>query len=95
MSELEQHIKRVNEKLQLLLKDHQLLRKEHERQQKLIGELQQEKEKSREQLTQLEQQVSILKAATGQLEGAEKKKLEKTINQYIREIDKCIALLSE
>jgi len=93
--ELEHHIKRVNEKLQQLLKEHLLLRREHERQEKIIGDLQQEKEKNREQVAQLEQQVSILKAATGKLEEPEKKKLEKTINQYIREIDKCIALLSE
>ena len=77
------------------LKEHLLLRKEHEQQQQLIRQLQQEKEKNREQLAQLEQQVSILKAATGKLEEPDRKKLEKTINQYIREIDKCIALLSE
>ena len=95
MSVLENHIKRINDKLQQLLKHHQLLQKDNERQSKLITALQQEKEKDAQQITTLKEQVNILKAAAGQMNEADKKAFEKNINQYIREIDKCISLLSE
>jgi hypothetical protein len=43
----------------------------------------------------LEEQQYILKSAAGELNAVEKKAFEQTINKYIREIDKCIALLNE
>ena len=95
MSVLENHIKRINDKLQQLLKNHRLLQKDNERQSKLITALQQEKEKDAQQITTLKEQVNILKAAAGKMNEADKKAFEKNINQYIREIDKCISLLSE
>lgn len=95
MSELEKNIKRVNEKLQLLLKNYQQLQKDNKRQHELVKELQAAKEKDREQITALHEKLNILKAATGKMEEADKKEFEKNINQYIREIDKCIGILSE
>ena len=95
MSVLEQHIKRITDKLQQLLKNHRLLQKDNERQSTLIAALQQEKEKDAQQITTLKEQVNILKAAAGQMNEADKKSFEKNISQYIREIDKCISLLSE
>jgi uncharacterized phage infection (PIP) family protein YhgE len=95
MSDLEQHIKRINDKLQLLLKNHQQLQKDNERQGRLIDTLQQAKEKDMQQINELQEKVSILKAASGQLNEADKKEFEKNINRYIREIDKCIGMLSE
>ena len=95
MPELEQHIKRINDKLQHLLKNYQLLQKDNERQTKLIKELQQTKESNNEQIAVLQQQVLILKTSAGQMNEADKKAFEKMINQHLREIDKCIALLSE
>ncbi len=95
MKELEEHIIRVNKKLQQLLKQYQLLQKEHERQSRVIEELKSNREKDQNQIKTLQQQVTILKATTLQMDDADKKAFEKTINQYIREIDKCINLLSE
>ena len=95
MSDLEQNIKRINDKLQQLLKNYQLLQKENQRQTELIVTLQQTKEKDKEQITTLQEKISILKAATGKMNEADKKAFEKNINQYIREIDKCIGILSE
>ena len=94
MSELEKNIKRINDKLQQLLKNYQLLQKDNQRQSLLIEELTNAKEKDKLQLTALKEQVSILKAATGQMNETDKKAFEKSINHYIREIDKCIGLLS-
>ncbi len=95
MSDLEQHIKRINDKLQQLLKSHQLLQKENSRQSELIKQLKEAKEKDDLQITNLQEKISILKAATGNMSEADKKAFEKNISQYIREIDKCIGILSE
>lgn len=95
MSDLEQHIKRINDKLQQLLKNYQLLQKENQRQSELIATLQQTKEKDKELIGSLQEKISILKAATGKMNETDKKAFEKNINQYIREIDKCIGILSE
>ncbi|MBL7702563.1 MAG: hypothetical protein JNM14_09945 [Ferruginibacter sp.] len=95
MGELEQHIKRINDKLLQLLKNYQQLQKENSRQSQLIKELQLAKEKDNQQITALQEKVSILKAATSKMNETDKKAFEKTINQYIREIDKCIGILSE
>ncbi len=95
MSDLEQNIKRINNKLQQLLKNYQLLQKDNERQSDLIKELQQAKANDREQITALQEKITILKAAAGKMNEADKKEFEKNISQYIREIDKCIGILSE
>jgi DNA repair exonuclease SbcCD ATPase subunit len=95
MSDLEQHIKRINDKLQQLLKNYKLLQKENSRQSELIKQLKEAKEKDNQQITTLQEKISILKAATGKMNEADKKEFEKNINQYIREIDKCIGILSE
>ncbi len=95
MPGLEQHIKRINDKLEQLLKNYQLLQKDNERQSRLITTLQQAKEKDTQYINELQEQVSILKAATGQMNETDKKAFEKNISRYIREIDKCIGLLSE
>ncbi len=94
MSDLEQHIKRINDKLQLQLKNYLLLQKDNKRQSELIATLQQTKEKDKEQIYNLQEKISILKAATGNMNEADKKAFEKNISQYIREIDKCIGILS-
>ena len=95
MSELEKNIKRINDKLQLLLKNYQLLQKDNERQSKLIAVLERSKENNAQQLSTLQEQVNILKAAGGQMNEADKKAFEKNISLYIRDIDNCIDLLSE
>jgi len=95
MSDLEQHIKRINNKLQQLLKNYQLLQKDNQRQSEIIAAMQEAREKDREQIANLQEKITILKAATGKMNEADKKAFEKNISQYIREIDKCIGILSE
>jgi uncharacterized coiled-coil DUF342 family protein len=95
MSDLEQNIKRINDKLQQLLKNYQQLQKENSRQSELIKQLKEAKEKDNQHITTLQEKISILKAAAGKMNEADKKVFEKNISQYIREIDKCIGILSE
>lgn len=89
------HIKSIQPKLQLLLKKFALLGKEN-----LQIKNENENYKLREKelvakIETLEQQVHILKASAGELEGDERVRFEKNINQYIRNIDKCIAMLNK
>jgi ABC-type iron transport system FetAB ATPase subunit len=55
-----------------------------------------DKEKARiTRIDELEIKMTALQSVTVQLNETEKKDVEKRINRYIREIDRCIALLSE
>jgi hypothetical protein len=95
MSDLEEHIKRVNTKVQHLLKQWQLSQKVNAQLTNEVKSLKETHESDLIRIAQLEQQVYILKSAAGQMSESDKKAFEKHINQYIREIDKCIGLLSE
>ena len=95
MSVLVENIKRINTKLQQLLRQYQLLQKENEQLKSVIGDLKNGRENDLIRIGQLEQQVAILKSAAGKMNETDRKLYEKQINQYIREIDKCIGLLSE
>lgn len=95
MAAIEEYISRINHKLQQLLKQHQFLQKENEKLRLTVTNLQSAREQEMEKINQLEQQVSILKSSIGQMDEQDKKVFEKQINQYIKEIDKCIGLLSE
>jgi viroplasmin and RNaseH domain-containing protein len=95
MSIIDNQFNIINDKLQQLLKLQIQLKKENE---KLKMEL--EQAKSKEQAAQnlvqeLQQQTSVLKLAAGEFNQKDKKDFEKQINQYIREIDKCISFLSQ
>jgi predicted transcriptional regulator len=91
----EQHIARINQKLQELLKRYAALQKLSAQQQLAIEELKKKNSAADHQVKLLQEQQLLLKSATGNMEATDKKALEQTINRYIREIDKCIALLSE
>jgi uncharacterized protein (DUF3084 family) len=95
MGVLEENIKRINHKLQQLLKQYQLLQKENEQLKTAIKDLKIHHENDLLNISQLEQQSGILKSAAGKMNETDKKLFEKHIEQYIREIDKCIGLLSE
>ena len=95
MSELELHLKRIREKMHQLLKQYAALQKENQR---LKEELQQSTKTAlvhQQHIDDLKQQVEVLKITSGNWDDADKKEFEKRINSYIKEIDRCIALLSE
>ena len=95
MAELAENIKRITDKLQKLLRQHAQLQKDNERQSKLIATLQQTEAKNTQYIAQLQEQVGILKTSAGQMNEGDKKAFEKHINQYIKEVDKCIGILAE
>lgn len=89
------HIKNLQSKLHLLLKKHALLSKENDQLKRENENYQSKEKESTERKMQLEQQVNILKTSAGQLEGNEKINFEKSINSYIKSIDKCITMLNK
>lgn len=95
MSNTEQQIKRIQDKLQQLLKQHSALQKENN----LLKEELQEAKSSltvfQKSTDDLKQQVSVLKSVAGEMNEADKKEFEKRLNAYIKEIDRCITLLGE
>lgn len=95
MSNLSENINRINAKLQQLLKQYQLMQKENEQLTQSIKELKIAQEANMLRISQMEQQAGILKSAAGKMNEKDKKIFEQQINQYIKEIDKSIGLLSE
>lgn len=94
-NDLQQQVHRVNEKLQQLLKQYQLLQKENEVLKKDLKDVRGINSEKGKQLDELEQKVSILKTATNNLTDTDKKQLEKRLNGYIKEIDRCITMLNQ
>jgi uncharacterized radical SAM superfamily protein len=95
MSTTEQHLKRIQDKLQLLLKQHTAVMKENSKLKEELVSAQQKITVQQKSADELKQQVSILKVSAGEMNEADKKDFEKRINGYLKEIDRCIAMLGE
>ena len=95
MSNTEHHRKRIQDKLQQLLKQYAALQKENSRLIQEMASAEQKIEAYQKNTDELKQQVSVLKLSTGEMSEADKKEFEKRINGYLKEIDRCIALLGE
>lgn len=95
MSNTEQHLKRIQEKLQLLLKEHTSIAKENKLLKEELRKAEQKVTTQQKSVDELKQQISILKVSTGEMNEADKKEFEKRINGYLKEIDRCIAMLGQ
>lgn len=95
MSTTNQHLKRIQEKLQQLLKQYTALQKENGRLKSELDTASQKISSQQKNADELKQQVSVLKISAGDMSEADKKEFEKRINGYLKEIERCIALLSE
>jgi len=91
---IEEQIKSLQTKLQLLLKQHQHVQKENLQLKKEIEKQKQDLLAREEKLGALQQQVDVLKIGAHGWSTASKKELEKRIEVYLREVDKCLALLN-
>jgi len=95
MSSQEIQLKRIQDKLQQLLKQYAVLQKENNR---MKEELQRDTKNTlvnQQHIDDLKQQVEVLKITSGNWDETDRKEFEKRINSYIKEIDRCITLLSE
>ena len=94
MADLKDHIKQVNVKLQQLLKQYHQVVAQNEQQATIILQLTEKATQKNQELDKIKQEHLILKASLDKMDEMEKKQLEKKINSYVRNIDKCISLLS-
>jgi len=93
MNTTEQHLKRIQDKLQQLLKQHTALQKENVQLKEALNKSKEEAKVQQQHIDTLKQKADILKLNAGEMSEADKKEFEKKINTYLKEIDRCIALL--
>jgi chromosome segregation ATPase len=91
MTETEVQLKRIQTKLQQLLKQYSVLQKENGWLKDELDSAKKEVSSQRENIDNLKQQVNVLKFSNGEMGETDKKEFEKKINNYVREIDRCIA----
>jgi chromosome segregation ATPase len=94
MVDLSTQIKSIQEKVQQLLKQQALLQKENQRLKKEQEKLMLQNEEKQALIMTLQQQLDALKLGSGSLNETEKHALGKRIDVYLKEIDKCLALLN-
>lgn len=95
MSLNEEQLKRIQDKVQVLVKSQTGLQKENISLQEENSKLKKLTQQYEETVEKLKQQVDILRFSNGEMDAEEKKQFEKRVNSYVKEIDRCIALLSE
>lgn len=95
MSVVDNQLKRLQEKLQQLLKQYQLLQKEN---QKLKAELQKNADLTaihEKNIHQIKEQLDASRMkASGVWSEEDKTAMQKRIDVYLKEIDKCLTLLN-
>lgn len=93
MEGMEEQILRIEDKVQQLLKEYNLAQKEIQRLQKENNRLIEQLQSQTDAADQLHQKVDAIKISASGLHDNSKKDLEKRINSYLKDIDKCLALL--
>ena len=95
MNKLQEHINSIEGKLALLLTKLKSQKKENERLKKELEEKTRDWEEQKKKAEQLSLQLELTSATENTISQSNKAALEKRINDYIKEIDKCIALLGD
>lgn len=94
MNATEQHLRRIQDKVLQLVKQQSILQKENQSLKEELALVKKEAQEVKESSNTLKQQVEILKYSNGEMSGEDKKQFEKRINGYLKEIDRCITMLS-
>jgi regulator of replication initiation timing len=95
MVDLDLQIKSIQDKLQQLLKQQAVLQRENQKLTKDLEKAAAENEEKEKSLQAIQQQVDVVKLGSGNLlNDTEKTVLSKRIDGYLKEIDKCLALLN-
>lgn len=95
MGTAEQQLKRIQDKLQQMLKQHTALQKENDKLKEEVESLKQKIVTQQQNTDELKQLVSVLKLNAGEMNESDKKEFERRINMYVKEIDRCIAMLGK
>ena len=91
---LEDKITQIQEKLQRLIKQHTALSKENQSLRLALAEAKEQSAQAQQTAEALRHQLDARKYSQALMDPEERKNFEKKLNGYIKEIDKCIALLS-
>lgn len=91
----EEPIQNIETKLKEVSKRYNALKKENLRLQELAKKLNESITLKEAEITVLQRQTDILKSGIGQWQPQQKKIFARRIDVYLKEIDKCIALLNE
>ena len=94
MSVLFDQLLQLQQKQQLLLKQFALLKSENKQLTKRLAKKDAQMIDAEEKLKDLQQKLDVLKISKGSFDDKEKKELERRIDAYVREIDRCLALLN-
>jgi hypothetical protein len=95
MDDILQHIKRIQDKLLVLQKQFQQVSRDNERLAQESLSYQEKDTLQQHRIDQLEKQLELNRAVRPAMTDKDRQALEKRINQYLRDIDKCITLLNE
>ncbi|MFN5421939.1 MAG: hypothetical protein ACK5AO_01620 [bacterium] len=95
MADANDHIKRIEEKLAALSLRIRSLKKENEKMRKELEEKTNECDLAINTAKQMELKLNVVKSNESNESKESRTALEKKINDYIKEIDKCIALLGD
>ncbi len=95
MKTVEEQINDINKKLEQFIKRHAALQKENSMLSLEINEYREKDKASIEKINLLEMQASILKASAGKMNEKENSEFEKRINQYIKDLEKCMTMLNK
>ena len=95
MSPSDVQFKRIQEKALQLIKQYQQLQQENEQLKKEVQLSIEKQDSYKNKIDTLEEKVAVLKTAAGQLNDTDRKDVEKRLNYYLKEIDRCITMLSE
>jgi predicted nuclease with TOPRIM domain len=90
---MQEQLQRIESKVQQLLKEYNNAQKEIQRLQKENDQLSRQLQSQKDHAQQLHQRVDTQIFTGSKLEDKAKKDLEKRINTYLKDIDKCLALL--
>ena len=92
-----QDIERIEKKLQQLLKKYQALQAENNSLHRRADQLQQEVISKENQIRQLQENVRLVNlsaSTTNRQDEHGRRELKSLVNEYIKEIDRCIAALN-
>ncbi len=90
----EEYVSVINQRLQQLHKKYASLQKENATLNQQLEACKASEKNAIEKVNTLELQANILKASAGKMNEKEKQNFDRRINQYIKDLDKCIGMLN-
>lgn len=90
---INEQLEQLYKKLQQIMQQHAQLQKENKQLHQKLAHTQYQNETLITQILTVQQKLDAARIINNQLAESDKKDIEKRINQYIKDIDKCIGAL--